>query len=591
MCDYLWAGAYDGAVEKLLELLNHPNSIVKSSAIMAFMRPSPDVASRTDPRVVPAFLKLMKDNPQHWVNGMILQALATLRDSRAVPLLLQMLAERQPAMAADGQPAGFGMLDVVAKPDRKVQQLCMTLAAIGDRSAIPALIPAQSDQLPDGTASVDREWFRRESFLVLLNIARETDLSTTERASIEDVSLSLLNTSDPLLQNYAIGAAGTLRSTQALPHLREKLRTETQDDELETRRIRIVLNALAEIDAAATHQESPLFLTHASADVRKAAVIAIGQTKHPQALPLLTKMLDDKDTAVLEAVLLQFGLQQDPSGTDPIIAWLVSVQEGVKPHLIAVAAQALGMMHNASATDVLAQLSKHDHLQIRINATLALVQLQDDRGVELLRVLLQHPNEEYRAAVMQQFAERSRFARDGVCPAMTLPAARKVLLHAAEHDPFRFVRHGGAAALYGLADDRAVECLLALTADRDQQVRSQAVSSLAATSNPVRAAVLKTAAQDSSAFCRIIAAKCYVSLHATEVQQDVSPVESAAALSNLLTDREVPVREAAVQAFARLQRIAPRATAPHLEQVRQLSSNDQSGRVRYHASVMLQSPQ
>lgn len=715
-----------GAVEKLLDLTRHPNSIVKSSAIMAFTERGADIAGQRDPRVIPTFLKLLQDDSQQWVNGMILQALASFQDRQAVPVLLKMLAERQTVIEADAELGRFGVLGVVGKTDRLVPQLCQTLATIGDKSAIPeiqkripfnepfvlrvlgslgdrdsvpdfvkqlllkssskelkgaavqaltscpdsraigplsrelnrhlfvagatqkttvipaekltkalaatmdpraaealvqslrkgalkkrsragdprlsalmqmgpvaisALIAAQS--AADGMVSEDFERFRRESFSSLLSIVRKYELSTEQRESIERISLALLKASDPLLQDDAVNMLGTIRSKQAVPVLRRRLLRGQADesgvDSSEVRRIRAVLNALVEIDPAVTHQATPPFLTHSSADVRQVAVIAIGKSKHPQAVPLLTKMLDEKDTAVLESTLLQLGIQPDASGADSILDWLAARRGEVESRVVAAAAQSLGMLNNALATDTLTQLTKDDDLQVRINATLALVQLQDDRSMKPLREFLQDSNEEYRVSVMTQFAVLSRFAQDGVCPALTLPAARELLLQAAEKDPFRHVRSGGAAALYGVADDRAVACLLAMTGDRESEVRRLAVSGLAATQNPVRAAVLKAAAADRIASCRITAAVHYAFVHATEAQRDVSPADSAAALSQLSTDRQMAVREAATESFAKLQRIAPQAVEPYLDQLRQLSVNDQSGRVRYYASTLPQS--
>jgi len=129
---------HDGAVEKLLALTRHPNSSVKSSAILAFARSRPDSVQR-DPRVVPALLELLQDDSQQWVTGMVLQVLASLQDRRAVPLLLEMLAERHPELAADEKQLELRRLAVGKNSDRMAQQLCMTLVAIGDKSAIPEL--------------------------------------------------------------------------------------------------------------------------------------------------------------------------------------------------------------------------------------------------------------------------------------------------------------------------------------------------------------------------------------------------------------------------------------------------------------------
>ncbi len=208
-------------------------------------------------------------------------------------------------------------------------------------------------------------------------------------------------------------------------------------------------------------------LDHPGLDVRRKAVLALGQLGDQRAADPLVTLLHDADTTLwsdttfwqkASLALCELG---DQRAVEPLLHFLADTETPARQF----AARALGQLGDQRAVEPLLHLLADTETPVRQWAALALGQLGDQRAVEPLLHLLadtETPARQWAALALGQLGDQR-----SVEPLLQLLT-----------DTETQVRQGAAYALGRLGDQRAVEPLLQLLTDIDAQVRERAARAL-----------------------------------------------------------------------------------------------------------------
>lgn len=118
--------------------------------------------------------------------------------------------------------------------------------------------------------------------------------------------------------------------------------------------------------------------------MRRYLALVLGRTGDPQAVPLLIQALDDPDSQTRIYILMALGQSGDRRSLEPLRAALGDPDAGLRK----TAAWSLGELGEVTAAADLEPLLADPEPDVRWNAALALARLGSDRGVPVLREML-----------------------------------------------------------------------------------------------------------------------------------------------------------------------------------------------------------
>lgn len=568
--------------------------------------------------------------------GALAQALAVTGEPRAASLLV--------AQLRSGWSTSFGRHDYSLGDRAANDPRGWPIFRMGAVAIAPLInelkLPHASAHIPvsgsnsdgadaqTGKGARSTAWSREVSGWALEQLLAQGGIAAGDADDAEAPLVATLMLNEPSLQYHAARALGIMRSKAAIPELIRLLATAADDtatldsgtdldpvfvkqrrekDEL----IAQVASALSRCEALSAKDSFATLLNHRSQDVRKSALHGLLSAKHPRKSELLIGMLTDDAAVVREEAAQLLGFTGDRQAVQPLVALLTSEAARPKPvpqkstngvirfpaqidtrqKVIAQAAQSLGMLGDSSASAALLNLATSSTSDVRFHAVLSLVQLNDDRCVELLRELATSDDDRLRERTMAEASRRASSAIYRNRPKLAHPGARAILIDRAKNDPSTRVLIYGAGALRGFSDSNTVEALLAMCRDPRDFVRRNALIFLLKTTDARRYETLKSFLTDESSSCRTAATYQYAEIHNPDNDQaDSRPSVEASAetISRLLNDPDEAVRESALKALSRLHSFVPAAiTTEHQKTIQRLSMSEDSVRIRHRATLVL----
>ena len=262
------------------------------------------------------------------------------------------------------------------------------------------------------------------------------------------------------VRSRAAIALGRIGDTNAIPPLMAALK----DNEHEVRIAACI--ALGHFNDLETFDElANVLLDDPKIEVRQAAAKALGDTKHPNAIPFLMESLRDS-----------FWWYEREQSIKDLMTAIENMGEAVVPHLIEalgdregtvrkLAATCLGNLRDPRAVEELGMLLYDLHHEVSLAAAEALAQF-GGTAIGVLGEALRHPE----AAVR----EHAVIGLGQIQDARVAPLLIEML-----NDPERFVQRQVVLSLGGLLDDRARQALQKVAADRtDRELSNLAKQAL-----------------------------------------------------------------------------------------------------------------
>lgn len=392
-----------------------------------------------DERAVPALVGLLKHTDQLWIRrsaamtlgnigstkavgilknadlededwSIVVAALAEIGDKRAIPALFKTLSHphencRKAAVAALGK-MGVGdknshkILEMLADKQWQTRRAAaFALGAIADNKAVPVLVKALRDESAEVRKAAVSSLGKigdSSAVPVLLESLKEGSLPhDSVLLALGDIKkpgtlptfYKFLKDRDPAVRAAAIEAIGKMGDQGAAPKLKQVL------EEPGTARDKVI-EALANLGDP---HLSPLILKalqDKEAPVCKAAIQASGKMRVKSAVPLLLKLLREKDSpkeAVIEALA--------NIGDESAVPKFIRILQSGGP-LAPVAASALGKQGDRIAVPALLLAAKDASRPVREAAISALAQMQISAAVPLFLEALSDPNRFVREAAI-----------------------------------------------------------------------------------------------------------------------------------------------------------------------------------------------
>lgn len=136
--------------------------------------------------------------------------------------------------------------------------------------------------------------------------------------------------------------------------------------------------------------------------VRKAALVALGRLKHPEAYRLLSEALNDEkaDSAMKAVAIVGFGELQDPRAVPLLKDYLFGYDESLRNAAVS-AFSRIG----PPAIPALALLLKSDRYEVRMGALRSLAGIHDSRVVPILASALKDPDETVRYTAAESLGQ------------------------------------------------------------------------------------------------------------------------------------------------------------------------------------------
>lgn len=577
--------------------------------------------SNPDARATDALLEVLDETVSgtftrddiKFVQG-ISEALAATKSPEAAEALIKSC--RRKLTVDDQFDAGWEpSLEEGVQQDRRF----WAIAEIG-RVALPALIDEirfqRKKQATRKPGQFDFQWSREICVAVIARLATSQLGQDWDRtAELETLLLGELECDVDGVQLHAIRSLGYLQSTKSAQAILQLLETPFGAERQEILKqnpkhkgvhheVRVAaltsLNSLR-IKSAETFAKH---LTHRVSEVRKQAVLGLKATKHPETASLLTQCLQDKSGPVRAAAAEQLGQLGDKQCIAALIQLIANEQQPPQPQpmprfqllqiarpeppadVIAKAVQSLGLLEAVQSIDLLFELTKNSDKAIRANSIVALVQLRDSRGVDLLCKALQKEPAPSRVLLIKQSAllvDLIKHADD-----KSLEPLTSTLCNLASDDKYQHAKLTAIGVVASIGNDQAIVCLQAACKDRDAFVRSSALSALLSTSSPKRFDVLRSFLDDEAPRCRIWAVQAYGRPFANPTQKGVpSAAKSIKAVAPLLDDLNPHIRQEVLRVIGKLASYNPAAAIEHQKSILRLARSDVEAAVRSAAQLTL----
>ena len=439
--------------------------------------PAPAQQAGTDPVV--ALIDAL-DDPDRQVRMAALEALAGMKDSRALPGAMQALGSEDPEMRVAALHAVSHMGDPVALPatlpllvdsDHRVRvAAAKAIGEFQDSTAIAALSSAlRNDTDPEvrKTAAWALGEIDDSRALPALIAALSGDTSAEVRATaawalgeIEDPSAldalgGAVRDENTEVRHQAIRAIGEIDDRRAAPVLISLL----DDADPEVRKLAVW--ALGELEDPASVDALGKATQDANVEVRRTAVRALGEVEDPRALDYLIATLQDSDAEVRAYSAWALGEIEDVRALDPLVAAVGDENAEVRSQAV----HALGHLEDPRAEAGLSLALADDHVDVRMQAADALGDLDLSVAPQALILAMNDASPEVRKVVAHSLGEIGD------------PAATDVLA-AGVNDQNRDVRLESLQALGEMGTQRSLEILVQSMNSEDPEVRRVAARML-----------------------------------------------------------------------------------------------------------------
>jgi HEAT repeat protein len=350
------------------------------------------------------------------------------------------LAERRAALRIVmyfGYPEGFDLsLEALGSNDERLREIALSgLPALDDPRVTSLLIEAAGH----GSART-----RSAALRALGHVAATPETAQVLRTALDDP--------DAWVRYYACQSLGRLRIDAALPLLVAKLQDPA--GQVQT----AAVEALAAIPGPAATEALSIAAASANLDVRRAAVVGIGERKDGALRGLLLNALMSADSALRMVALSSLARLEDPE------AELERVALGDRDAVVQRAAiELLANRATEAATQALIHVLERDssskeavtalgqNIEARVSYVLAQLERADDALARVLLMALSRAEPRvYRAALDTAFASpnaRTRAATARVFSLLADDAAKASLARAATLDADPEVRRICAAAI------------------------------------------------------------------------------------------------------------------------------------------------
>ncbi|RUR84372.1 hypothetical protein DSM107007_28880 [Nostoc sp. PCC 7120 = FACHB-418] len=335
-------GEKKAAVDRLLELLKHSESNVRSSAADALGNIGTEAG-------IPGLLEFLKD-PEFNVWFSATNALGNIGTEAAIPGLLELLKHsesnvRSSAAEALGkigaESAIPGLLELLKHSESNVRSSAAeALGKIGAESAIPDLLKLFKDS---------ESIVRSSAINALSKIGAEI--------AIPDL-LKLLKDSESVVRSSAAEALGQIGAEIAIPDLLKLLK----DSEFYVRFKAAV--ALGQIGAEIAIPDLLKLLKNSNFIVRFGAAIALGDIGTAAAIPDLLKLLKDSEFIVRSSAAVALG----QIGAEIAIPDLLKLLKDSESIVRSSAAVALGQIGAEATIPDLLKLLKDSESEVRFSA-------------------------------------------------------------------------------------------------------------------------------------------------------------------------------------------------------------------------------
>jgi HEAT repeat protein len=540
------------SVPMLIEFLKDENKGVHPAVVNS-------LASIGDPRAAAPLIRLLETDPE--LTSSVADALGKFKDPRAVQPMIDAIPREQERN--DARQLNFSF-----RIDRGPMN--NPLAVPLERMGFVAIEPLARALSSPSQAT------REVSAWVLYNLMAPSDGIDREdmQPAIEPLVTALADPS-AIVRHHAAMTLGRLGDRRAVPELIETAKDSDQQSLLYS-------NAAAYLNTIKDPESVPpliSLLSNPKPPVRATAARALGYLKDERAFAQLLVTLKDDSPVVRAAAAAALGQLKAAPALEPLLSLLKDDETDVQ----LAAAEGLGRLGDKRALDPLAALlaeetalprpaladiqpgqSQADRdFKLRVAAAIALVRLDDPRGIDAIAACLKDPLDPNREHVATQVAI-SNLKSQEIVP----------LMIAALDDPSIRVRIYAAVALGHLATSTAVDALLTKTGDRenlrnilpalaetkddraldaivkslddaDPNIRRTAAASIAILGNPAGADPLIAHVADQSTDVRAALTDALLKLKAKT---------ALAALKSLANDEDPNVRAHAERAIKRLDR-------------------------------------
>ena len=400
---------------------------------------------------LPPLIEHLHTTPKREVRAFILKFLGWSGDERALPILLNCLAQPDSSEVAAQALIDFGPAAVPAvltalqneEEDEIVALLLRVANVVGGRETIPSILPFLDHDNP-----------------MIRRLAIET-LGEIPDPSAMDYLLAKLDDSDVASQQAAVNSISALATAfnelhgEVLAKIRRLLQSKSTPIKLNS------LSVFVNIQGEGYHDELLLASKDSDPVIRQKAISLMGKFGEERFADQLVLSLTDESTAVRLAAINAIVLHRPETGLDPLISSLDDQDIWIRT----AAAQALGEYRHPAAIEPLLRHLMHDPAPVRIAVIDALGKSEATQVKEVLFQCLGEPDPEIQRAAMLALARipgQDVFDR---------------LVAALQHSDWR-LRAAAAASLGARGDRVALPVLHRALEDPDTYVQQSAIHAL-----------------------------------------------------------------------------------------------------------------
>ncbi len=258
--------------------------------------------------------------------------------------------------------------------------------------------------------------------------------------------------------------------------------------------------------------------------IRLRCAEVLGRIDDTRGIPLLARLIDDKDELVAETAVFALGLIGGSEATEPLGRGLSEKPRNIRIRVI----EALGRTGDPGAAKFLGPLRSNFHAAVRAKALIALAALEDSTAVQHCVLSLHDPDPKVIAAAIYALGRLKHEA-----------AAGEIVQFTGHDDPT--VRLRAVEALGRMEVDLGVQFIARLLEESDRMLRIKAAEALARIGNKKAAETLLPLLESTDTYLKTLA------LEGIAVSGDKKFFD---AVVPLLADGSTMVRRAAMKAAA-----------------------------------------
>ncbi len=355
----------------------------------------------------------------------------------------------------------------------------------------PGRSTGDDDAPKEGTS--DEARYRRTP--VLAEMLRSRWLYAEDEQPVTELLIDQVQSSEPVVPYLALRALYERQSPAAIDsilRLLESNRPATEPYNSVNKLAALSLVWIADTETAGDRIVA--LASHPEVPVREAVARVLVKTGHSETAATLLALLFDKETGVKAAAAEQLGVFGDQTLGRELLDRLKATQSDAAPVFVAretrfvvALIQSLGMLKYDQATETLAHFLTKSDPELRAAAMVALMQLDDDRGLAAFCKAVRGYEKSLRQHTFRHASKVARLASQGHGPhPLNRPEAVDALLPQLADESSNYELMTMVAILSGIPTEAGQETLRTYCRNSDQDVRSVAVSAFLTTDAPDR---------------------------------------------------------------------------------------------------------